>query len=109
MSALFDEKKPPERHSPRLAWSESRHSAESCSQCRTVALSCPKMIQAGTKEEMCHSNIIGTLLNQRSVFSVPAWDEFGPKVTFVIPSSGGDLSLYSVLDSDITGVSVNFI
>ena len=35
------------------------------------------------------------------------WDEFGPKVTFVIPSSGGDLSLYSVLDSDIVGVSVN--
>ena len=54
------------------------------------------------------SNIIGTLLNQRSIFSVLAWDEFGPKVTFVIPSSGGDLSLYSVLDSDITGVSVNF-
>ena len=31
-------------------------------------------------------------------------------MTFVIPSSGGDLSLYSVLDSDmiLAGVSVNF-
>ena len=29
------------------------------------------------------------------------WDEFGPNVTFEIPSSGGLFSLYSVLDSVI--------
>ena len=95
----------------------------SCSQCRRVGLSCPTMRPAGTRighsldrdRNRIQKVIISTRQTGDQVvkflfdfLSRLTCDELGPKVTFVIPSSGGDLSLYSVLDSDMFAILCKF-
>ena len=95
----------------------------SCSQCRRVGLSCPRMRPAGTSighsldrdRNRIQKVIISTRQTGDQVvkflfdfLSRLTCDELGPKVTFVIPSSGGDLSLYSVLDSDMFAILCKF-
>ena len=101
----------------------SRRIVASCSQCRRVGLSCPTRRPAGTSKghslDRDRNRIQKVIISTRQTgnqevkflfyfLSRLTCDELGPKVTFVIPSSGGDLSLYSVLDSDMFAILCKF-